>query len=61
VPSSLSHTHFKPRFGDVAVCTRKQPKRKEQMMTQSVMGYLNYADDEDDDDDGLKKKKNKNL
>ncbi len=30
-------------------------------MTQSVMGYLNYADDEDDDDDGLKKKKNKNL
>jgi hypothetical protein len=28
------------------------------MMTQSVMGYLNYADN-DDDDDGLKKKKKK--
>jgi hypothetical protein len=58
VSSSLSHTHFKSRFGDVAVCTRKQPKRKEQMMTQSFMGYLNYADDVDDDD-GLKKKKKK--
>jgi hypothetical protein len=59
VSSSLSHTHFKSRFGDVAVCTRKQPKRKEQMMTQSVMGYLNYADDEDDDDDDVLKKKKK--